>query len=246
MSDRTLPDATLPDAMTARVVKAVHGLKEYQLDPEFEIGLATYLRSQYEPKALLELYGRFAVGEGAFDGLMRRVIWRASAHTFGHGVQIGSGVGFKHLETFEIGDRVFIGSQSYIQGRFDGRCVIGNHIWIGPQSYFDARSLIIEDYVGWGPGAKLLGSTHSGVPIDVPIIQTDLEIKPVKVETGADIGMNAVILPGITIGKGSIVGAGAVVTKDVPPFAIVAGVPAQFLRWREGYELSESTGNYAE
>ena len=59
-------------------------------------------------------------------------------------------------------------------------------------------------------------------------------------ETGADIGMNAVILPGVTIGKGSIVGAGAVVTKDVPPFAIVAGVPAQFLRWREGYEPSEN------
>jgi acetyltransferase-like isoleucine patch superfamily enzyme len=117
--------------------------------------------------------------------------------------------------------------------------IIGNHVWIGPQSYFDARDLIIEDYVGWGPGAKVLGSTHTGFPIDVPIIQTDLEIKSVKVETGADIGMNATILPGVTIGKGSIVGAGAVVTKDVPPFAIVAGVPAKFLRWREGYEPSD-------
>ena len=141
---------------------------------------------------------------------------------------------------FEIGDRVFIGSQSYIQGRFDGRCVIGNQVWIGPQSYFDARDLIIEDNVGWGPGAKVLGSTHTGLPVDVPIIQTDLEIKSVKIEAGADIGMNAVVLPGVTIGKGSIVGAGAVVTKNVPPFAIVTGVPARFLRWRDGYEPSEN------
>ncbi|OWY63710.1 N-acetyltransferase [cyanobacterium TDX16] len=228
-----------------RIVKAVHGLQDLQPDPDFEIGLAEYLLNQYGQKALLELHSRFAISDGDFDGLMRRAIWRAIAQRFGHGVRIGSGVGFKHLETFEIGDRVFIGSQSYIQGRFDGRCIIGNQVWIGPQSYFDARDLVIEDNVGWGPGAKVLGSTHTGLPVDVPIIQTDLEIKSVKIETGADIGMNAVILPGVTIGKGSIVGAGAVVTKNVPPFAIVAGVPARFLRWRNGYESSEELTEYA-
>jgi len=70
------------------------------------------------------------------------------------------------------------------------------------------------------------------VPVDVPIIQTDLEIRPVHVGAWADIGTNAVLLPGVTIGKGAIVGAGAVVTEDVPEFAIVAGVPAKFVRWR--------------
>ncbi|AFY86348.1 MAG: 2,3,4,5-tetrahydropyridine-2,6-dicarboxylate N-acetyltransferase [Chroococcidiopsis cubana SAG 39.79] len=224
----------------SRVVAATHGSQELKPDPEFEVGMAKHLRHQHSNDQLLELYNRFTIGEGDFDLLMRRIIWRTMARQFGHGIRIGSGVGFKHLETFEIGDRVFIGSQSYIQGRFDGKCAIGNYVWIGPQSYFDARDLIIEDYVGWGPGAKVLGSTHTAFPIDVPIIQTDLEIKSVKVETGADIGMNAVILPGVTIGKGSIVGAGAVVTKDVPPFAVVAGVPARFLRWREGYEPLQS------
>lgn len=226
-----------------RLVKAVHGSQELKSDPEFEVGMAGHLRDQYSREGLIELYNRFAIGEGDFDALMRRVIWRAVVRRFGQSVRISSGVGFKHLETFEIGDGVFIGSQSYIQGRFDGKCIIGNHVWIGPQSYFDARNLIIEDYVGWGPGAKVLGSTHTGLPIDVPIIQTDLEIAAVKIETGADIGMNGVILPGVTIGKGSIVGAGAVVTKDVPPFAIVAGVPARFLRWREGYQPSENIKN---
>ena len=70
--------------------------------------------------------------------------------------------------------------------------------------------------------------------------KTNLEIALVTVKMGADIGMNAAILPGVTIGEGSIVGAGAVVTKDVPPYAIVAGVPAKFLRWREGYQPLEN------
>ena len=217
----------------SRIVKAVHGSQELKQDPEYEVELAKNLRQQYSNDGLIELYSRFAIGDGKFDAMMRKVICRAVACQFGHSVTINSGVGFKHLETFEIGDRVFIGAQTYLQGRFDGKCIIGNNVWIGPQSYFDARDLIIEDYVGWGPGAKILGSTHTGIPADIPIIQTDLEIKLVKIEVGADIGMNAVILPGVTIGKGSIVGAGAVVTKDVAPFSIVAGVPAKFLRWRE-------------
>ena len=86
--------------------------------------------------------------------------------------------------------------------------------------------------MGWGPGARVLGSTHSGEPLDVPIIQTDLEIRPVRICAWADVGVNAVVLPGVTVGKGAIVGAGAVVTHDVEPFAIVAGVPARFVRFR--------------
>lgn len=217
-----------------RIVRSVHGRQEVQPDPEFEIGLAESLQSGYGSAGLVELYGRFVAGDGPLDVLMRRAIWRAAARRCGHGLQVGSGVGFKHLETFEIGDKVFIGAQAYIQGRFDGTTVIGNHVWIGPQAYMDARDLVIEDYVGWGPGAKVLGSAHTGLPADVPIVHTDLEIKPVRIGAWADIGTNATILPGVQVGRGAIIGAGAVVTHDVPAFAIVAGVPARFLKWREG------------
>ncbi len=73
-----------------------------------------------------------------------------------------------------------------------------------------------------------------------PIIRTDLVIKPVRIGAWADIGVNAVILPGVTIGKGAIIGAGAVVNKDVPDFAVVAGVPAKFLRWRTDADQPQS------
>jgi acetyltransferase-like isoleucine patch superfamily enzyme len=132
----------------------------------------------------------------------------------------------------EFGDAVFIGAQAMIQGRFDGFCKIGNHVWIGPQAYFDARALELGDYVGWGPGARVLGSAHTGEPLEAPIISTGLVIKPVFVGFGADVGMNASILPGVTIGANAIVGAGAVVTQDVPEYSIVAGVPARVLRSR--------------
>jgi len=223
-----------------RIVKAMHGAMTIpEPDPDFEVGLSRHLASTHDGLRLLELYSRFAPGLGDFDALMRRVALRALARSFGNGVKVGAGVGFKHAETFDIGDGVFIGDQAYIQGRFDGRCIIGRNVWIGPQSYFDARDLVLEEYVGWGPGAKILGSEHTGIPADVPIIQTDLAIKPVTIGAWADIGTNAVVLPGVTIGRGSVVGAGSVVTRDVSPYAVVAGVPARFLHWRDGHAPEE-------
>ncbi|GLS30374.1 Acetyltransferase (isoleucine patch superfamily) [Mesorhizobium albiziae] len=225
----------------ARVVEAVHGRLQMPVDPEFEQGLAEALLDAYGKANLADLYGRFATGPGYLDSLMRKTIWRALARSCQSGLQVGTGAGFKHPETFEIGSNVFIGAQAFIQGRYDGSCVIGDNVWIGPQAYLDARDLLIEECVGWGPGAKILGSTHSGEPVGVPIIRTALEIRPVRIEAWADVGTNATVLPGVTIGKGAIVGAGAVVASDVPPFAVVAGVPAKFLRWRTDPELQAAS-----
>jgi len=219
-------------AGVARRVQAVHGRSERPADPAYQAALVEELRQSYGHAGLIELYGRFATGEGFVDAMMRKAIWQSITRRCGAALQVAGGAGFKHPETFEIGDGVFIGAQAYIQGRYDGTCVIGDNVWIGPMAYFDARDLVIEEFVGWGPGAKLLGSTHTAMPVDEPIIRTDLEIKPVRIGAWADIGTNATILPGVRIGKGAIVGAGAVVVSDVEPFAVVAGMPAKFVRWR--------------
>ena len=213
-------------------VSAVHGRRVIGPDPPYETGLAAHLREAMSVDERLALYGRFVDGETAFDGMMRRVLWRALVRQVGDGLRVERGARFKHPETFEIGEGVFIGEYAAIQGRIDGTCRIGAHSWIGPQAFLDARNLTFGEYVGWGPGAKVLGSTHTGEPIELPVIQTDLEIQPVTIEAWADIGVNAVVLPGVVVGRGAIVGAGAVVTADVPPFAIVAGVPARLVRYR--------------
>jgi acetyltransferase-like isoleucine patch superfamily enzyme len=218
--------------VTERVVKAVHGVQTVQPDAADELKESADLRATESKEQLLARYSAACYEDTVAGARARRVILRAMCKSFGQGVKVGVGVLVLHPGTFEIGDAVFIGNQSFLQGRHDGHCVIGAHTWIGPQSYFDCRDLELGEYVGWGPGAKALGSEHTGEPLDVPIIQTDLVIKPVRVRDGADIGVNAVLLPGVTIGKGAIVGAGAVVTKDVAPNTIVAGVPAKVLRSR--------------
>jgi acetyltransferase-like isoleucine patch superfamily enzyme len=218
--------------LVVRQVPATFGRRELRRDPDWEQDFAAFVRNAQSKEELLDLFARFRTGESTFDTIMRRVLVRALCKRVGNDVQVGPNVVLGNPETIELGDCVFIGAQTMIQGRFDGTCRIGSHVWIGPQAYFDARDLVLEDYVGWGPGAKVLGSVHTGIPRDDPIITTSLVIQPVSVGRGADIGMNASILPGVHVGAHSIVGAGAVVTHDVPDYAIVAGVPARVLRDR--------------
>ena len=179
-------------AAGVRVVPAVHGEAGRGTGRLGRTGTGRSAPARHTRGTAARLWPRHAHGDTAADARMRRAVWRALAKRFGHGVRISRGALAKHPETFEIGDGVVIGEQAFIQGRFDGRCVIGADIWIGPQSYLDARDLVIEESVGWGPGAKVLGSQHTGQPVDVPVMQTDLGIEPVRMGAWADIGVNAV------------------------------------------------------
>lgn len=138
-----------------------------------------------------------------------------------------------HPETIELGRNVYVGHQAILKGYYKNRMVIGDETWIGQQCFFhSAGGLTIGHNVGIGPGVRIITSAHTEPPRDVPVLDAPVEFKPVRIEDGADLGVGAIILPGVRVGEGAIVGAGAVVTKDVPPFAIVAGNPARVLRER--------------
>lgn len=203
-------------------------------DPPHERDLAAHLRSTLSVEERTAFYDRFRQGTTKVDAMMRRIALRALVAEMGDDVTVGPGVTLLHPDRFWIADGVFLAANAYLQGRHDGTCRIGKRVWLGPGAYLDARDLEIGDFVGWGPGAKVLGSAHTGEPVDQPVVTTDLVIAPVRIGAGADVGVDAIILPGVTVGEGAIVGAGAVVSRDVEPYTVVAGVPAKKLRNRRG------------
>ncbi len=151
----------------------------------------------------------------------------------GQRVVIEPGVLVFHPENIEMGDDVYIGHYTILKGYYRNKMVIGSGTWIGQQCFLhSAGGLIIGRNVGIGPGVKIITSFHAEEGIDVPILHSRIEFAPVVIEDDCDIGIGAIILPGVTVGRGVQVGAGAVVTRAVEPYAVVAGVPARVLRMR--------------
>lgn len=92
----------------------------------------------------------------------------------------------------------------------------------------------IHDNVMMGYACKILSAAHRIPPINEMMRTSGVEIRPIVIGEDSWIASGATILSGITIGKGAVVAANSVVTKDVPDYAIVAGNPARILRMREG------------
>jgi acetyltransferase-like isoleucine patch superfamily enzyme len=109
------------------------------------------------------------------------------------------------------------------------RFTIGSGCWVNVACLFDlAASITIGDRVAFGPQVTLLTSTHD---IGSSSYRTGtLKNLPITIGDGCWLGARSTILPGVTVGPGSVVAAGAVVNKDVPPNTLVAGVPAQVIK----------------
>jgi len=138
-----------------------------------------------------------------------------------------------HPESIEIGDDVYVGHQAILKGYYRNRMIVGSGTWIGQQAFLhSAGGLTIGRNVGIGPGVRIITSSHAEEGRGTPILHSQVTLAPVVIEDDADLGVGAIVLPGLTVGRGAQVGAGAVVAEDVAPYAVVAGVPARFLRWR--------------
>jgi UDP-2-acetamido-3-amino-2,3-dideoxy-glucuronate N-acetyltransferase len=134
---------------------------------------------------------------------------------------------FVNLYGCEIGDETKIGTFVEIQknATIGKRCKISSHTFI-------CEGVKIEDEVFVGHNVTFINDLYPRATAAGGQLQTeaDWECRPTLVKRGASIGSSATLLCGITVGENAIIGAGSVVTKDVPPNAIVAGNPARVLR----------------
>jgi acetyltransferase-like isoleucine patch superfamily enzyme len=122
-------------------------------------------------------------------------------------------VTFRKAENIEIGTHVRI--QPY--------CAI----WASPKG-----KITIGQYTGLGPGTVVFSSNHQYQP-GVPFYRQPWIEKGVTIGRDVWVGAGCIILPGVTIGDGAVVAAGSVVTRDIPPGAVVAGVPARVIKSRD-------------
>jgi acetyltransferase-like isoleucine patch superfamily enzyme len=151
----------------------------------------------------------------------------------GENVVFEPGVLVFHPENIEFGDNVYVGHNTILKGYYKNSLTIGDNVWIGQNCFFhSAGGIRIGNNVGIAPHVKVLTSFHKEQGIEIPILFSEIEFQPVTIEDDSDIGIGSIILPGVQIGKGVQIGAGAVVTKNIPDYAVAFGVPAQVVKFR--------------
>lgn len=173
--------------------------------------------------------GRIRVGRNVkleelveLQGLARRGV------VLGDDVTIGRFASIRPSSYYgvDIGEGLSVGSGS----------AIGAYAWIGASGFVEiGRDVLL------GPRVSILPENHVFADVERPIKEQGVVRDGVVIEDDCWIGSNVAILAGVRIGRGSVVAAGAVVTKDVPPGAVVGGVPARILRMRAA-ELARSVG----
>ena len=139
----------------------------------------------------------------------------------------------------EIGDKSTVCRYSVIQS-------VGGVISIGPDSLvgdfcnlFGQGNLAIGNHVMISSGVRIIPNQHTFSDLIIPISHQPCHAQGIVIKDGVWIGVNAVILDGVTIGVGAIVGAGSVVTRDIPDYAIAVGIPAKVIKYRAGFGDSE-------
>lgn len=147
---------------------------------------------------------------------IRLLLYLASGVKIGKGSHIHMGTQFFYPANIKIGSDTIIGQNAFLDGR---------------------DKLIIGDHVDIASDVMIYNSEH-----DINSEDFHAVTAPVEIEDYVFIGPRSIILPGVKIGKGAVIAAGAVVTKEVPPFVIVGGVPAKMIGERAIKDLHYKLG----
>ncbi|MDP1688507.1 MAG: acyltransferase [bacterium] len=148
-----------------------------------------------------------------------------------------------------LGNNVVIKENARIQvdhsqhlkfGNHKPKLKIGNNVTIGKGSTISAVSNIeIEDDAGMAGYCFIADNSHGYQKIDIPIKYQELtNIKPIKIKNGAWLGWGVVVMPGVTIGRNSVIGANSVVNSDVPDYSVAVGAPAKIVK---RYDIKSKT-----
>lgn len=163
---------------------------------------------------------------------IRRFLCRFIFKKSGENVNIGKYAYFGLGKDLTIGSGSSIGRKSQIIGLGEGgELIIGNNVMMGPE-------------------VVIMVTEHTHSRVDIPMRNQGVYSSTVVIEDDVWIGIRTVILKGVRVGKGSIIGAGAVVTKSIPPYSVAGGVPAKVIKTRinpnEIFEKHEITqyGDY--
>jgi maltose O-acetyltransferase len=165
--------------------------------------------------ALVAYYGftsrvRTREGADALGSQLNRCVIPMIFRRCGKRVNVCPGVRFGTGSQIEIGDNSMIGPDSIVGSM--ARVVIGNDVLMGPQ--------------------VIIYTSNHGMSTDMPMRKQRLVTAEVSIGSDVWIGARAIILPGTRIGTGAVVACGAVVTRDVPEYAVVGGVPARVIKYR--------------
>ena len=133
---------------------------------------------------------------------------------------IGVGAAVAPNVSLRNGSRVVVGAHSHVGER--------TRLWAGDRS----GRIVLDEHVLIGPGVMITASNYEYSDRSTPIMHQPRREADVHIERDVWLGADVVVLPGVTIGQGSVVAAGAVVVRDVPPWSVVGGVPARIIASR--------------
>jgi len=187
--------------------------------------------------AWAEAFVRFSPGRSG--NAVRRLWFRRCFQEF-EKASIGFGSEFISPHTISFKGSVSVGKNSFFTAE-DGSIAVGNNTAFNMNVHINASvggAIRIGEYCLCGPNVVMRTANHRFDNPSLFIRQQGHEVEDITIEDDVWIGANAVILGGVSIGKGAVIGAGAVVTEDVPSMAVAVGVPAKVIKFRDE-EMSE-------
>lgn len=143
---------------------------------------------------------------------LRGIFFKIFFNKCGNNLLIQDNFRYRNLRRFIVGNNLFIGHHS--------------EIYPGEHNLLIGNNVMISQYV------LIIGQNHGHSSIKIPMVQQKQISKQIVIKDDVWIGAHSIILPGVTINKGAIIGAGSVVTRDVKAYSIVGGTPAKFIKYR--------------